>query len=699
MMTTPDAPPAPQRRTTLDWAIYYASLGWSVVPVRRGEKIPAMPWARLQTFPADEMAIRSWLDIDTSFGIGLIQGIGAGTIVLDFDARDGGMETLAQLEARGMIPANTPRALTPGGGAHIILRHPGRRVPTRKGVLPGMDVRGDGGFIVAHPSIHENGRRYEWDVDAHPEDMPVADCPGALVDIICGPVSADSADTAIVRMPVMSGLVQADRVTDGREQYMRDTILAVLREQRDALGRLPTEEELFAAAWQQYSARVDFSRPGRGPEEMRAKVAYTLARVVAGQVKGVGAAPDNPRTDNNRTSDNRDGVSEATPQAPKKSPLWIDPGAWLETEIPKRPWLVPSYFMAGSVSVLSGQGAGGKSSIVVAWTIAAALGAKLGEFKPVRPLVCINYNVEDDKYEQQRRYSAALKASGHQPQDVAGKVIRCGPHDVGTLFERDPVTGRITQTAAMETLENLCMETEADILICDPLAELHNSEENDNTAMRAVIAAFRGLAQRLGISVMILHHDRKGNNAPGDMDRLRGASAITGAVRVMLTLSTMSNEEAEKFGIKPEDRRRHFRIDGAKSNYAIAQEAEWWKLAGYTLANEEEVAACRPWTPPSPFDGISQGGCIAAIEHIARGGWAVSKKSGEWAARKLVRFADKDQNGEPLMTEHQAEAVLAAWVKNGVLHHVQVATETRNQRQDYAVTPEGFAKMRQGFKA
>jgi RecA-family ATPase len=90
----------------------------------------------------------------------------------------------------------------------------------------------------------------------------------------------------------------------------------------------------------------------------------------------------------------------------------------------------------------------------------------------------------------------------------------------------------------MQELERLCEGAGAGLLVCDPLAELHNAEENDNTAMRAVIAAFRGLAQRLGIAVLILHHDRKGASTPGDMDRVRGASAISGAVRVMLTLTT-----------------------------------------------------------------------------------------------------------------------------------------------------------------
>ena len=53
-----------------------------------------------------------------------------------------------------------------------------------------------------------------------------------------------------------------------------------------------------------------------------------------------------------------------------------------------------------------------------------------------------------------------------------------------------------------------------------------SSEENDNTALRAVIAKFRELAVKHNIAVVILHHTRKGGSAsPGDPDIARGASA------------------------------------------------------------------------------------------------------------------------------------------------------------------------------
>lgn len=288
-MAMPDVNPPPSPVTALDWAIYYARRGWSVVPVRPGEKMPAIPWARLQSTPADEMTIRGWFDAAPTLGIGLVQGRHVGTIVLDFDASSGGMETLASLEAKGL--PQSARAFTPGGGVHVVLTHPGVHVPTRKGVLPGMDVRGDGGFVVAAPSVHVNGRRYAWDVDAHPDESPLADVPAWLLPSICGPVSASpDAPAAVTRIAAPGTLgIPTERVVDGRETYMRDTIMAVMRDLRDSLGRLPTDAELIEAAWPQYSARVDFTRPGRGQHEFAAKVRYTLARARQGQISGFAA--------------------------------------------------------------------------------------------------------------------------------------------------------------------------------------------------------------------------------------------------------------------------------------------------------------------------------------------------------------------------------------------------------------------------
>lgn len=62
--------------------------------------------------------------------------------------------------------------LTGDGGRHLYLRHPGFEVPNRVGIRPGLDLRGDAGYVVAPPSIHPSGQPYRWRDGQTPEDLP-----------------------------------------------------------------------------------------------------------------------------------------------------------------------------------------------------------------------------------------------------------------------------------------------------------------------------------------------------------------------------------------------------------------------------------------------------------------------------------------------------------------------------------------------
>lgn len=289
--------------TALEWALAYAALGWSVVPVRAPEKVPAEAWLRYQSMPADANKIRSWFDQNPSFGVGLVMGATVGLIALDFDGEEG-MALRAQWEARGM-PIG-PTSLTGSGGCHMLFRHPGRRVPTRKKVVPGLDVRGDGGFIVAPPSLHgvedkatgryvATGRAYHWDVDAHPDDVAIPDLPDWIEDIICADVPG-TAGVVVELTRAVGSLGLQGAVSDGREAYMRDTVLAVAADLYRKNGALPSAEQVIEAGWDQYARNVDFTRPGRGRAEFAAKVQYTLARAAKGAIRGFEAEGNQSKT-------------------------------------------------------------------------------------------------------------------------------------------------------------------------------------------------------------------------------------------------------------------------------------------------------------------------------------------------------------------------------------------------------------------
>lgn len=158
-------------------ALQYLRLGWSVIPMRRREKRPAIPWQVFQTVLASEEEVRNWFRRWPEANLGVVTGAISGLVVLDVDPRHGGDESLRALEREhGALP-DTLEATTGGGGRHVYFAHPGGSVRNRVGIAPGIDLRGDGGCIVAPPSVHPSGRRYRWRKGCGPGQLTLASLP------------------------------------------------------------------------------------------------------------------------------------------------------------------------------------------------------------------------------------------------------------------------------------------------------------------------------------------------------------------------------------------------------------------------------------------------------------------------------------------------------------------------------------------
>lgn len=110
-----------------------------------------------------------------------------GLVILDVDPRHGGDETLADhIRAHGELPA-TVTVLTGGGGQHYYFHGPDvlairNNAATKLG--PGLDVRGQGGYVVAPPSLHESGGTYEFELGHEPGTVALAECPDWLLALI-----------------------------------------------------------------------------------------------------------------------------------------------------------------------------------------------------------------------------------------------------------------------------------------------------------------------------------------------------------------------------------------------------------------------------------------------------------------------------------------------------------------------------------
>src|SRR5262245_36534311 len=172
-----------RRTPMLEAARQYRSLGLSVIRVGQDKK-PLIEWKVFQDEPAHTDQIDEWWTTWPTANVGAVTGKVSGLVVLDAD----GPEGLESLKALG-TPATTwlQRTGRVEGGWQQFFQHPGAQITigNRAGLRPGLDVRGDGGYVVLPPSLHPSGRRYEWLTS--PQDIELAPLSPSLLALLTTP--------------------------------------------------------------------------------------------------------------------------------------------------------------------------------------------------------------------------------------------------------------------------------------------------------------------------------------------------------------------------------------------------------------------------------------------------------------------------------------------------------------------------------
>ena len=163
--------------TFLNAAIEYAGKGMAVFPLKPRDKKPLTKHG-VNDATTDFDTITKWWKKNPNANIGIACGqVSGGLLVIDLDERANGVsgfDSLHEWESEhGELP-ETARTITGKGGSHILYRVD-HKENNRVDLLEGVDVRSDGGYIVAPPSIHPNGNRYEWEYDPEEYDIREAD--------------------------------------------------------------------------------------------------------------------------------------------------------------------------------------------------------------------------------------------------------------------------------------------------------------------------------------------------------------------------------------------------------------------------------------------------------------------------------------------------------------------------------------------
>ena len=221
-----------------DYAAMYRELGLQVVPAKTPKedtawKRPALPeWRELENELVPELTFQRWYGPTGMHAnrdnMGIITGKCSNIVVVDLDVQKNPEAHLWWLMMRekqqtaGEI--TTVCQKTGGGGFQHLFKVPdGWVAPTRKTSI-GVDIRGQGGFIMCPPSLHESGDRYEWLPDQEPWSHEIAMMPSWLCDEIDLLVEQHGGSTGThagqkTASPEQS-LTAFGLIQDGREDYM-----------------------------------------------------------------------------------------------------------------------------------------------------------------------------------------------------------------------------------------------------------------------------------------------------------------------------------------------------------------------------------------------------------------------------------------------------------------------------------------------
>lgn len=155
-------------------ALAYLEAGATVIPIRPLDKRPLIDWAEYQTRRPTADEVEAWGERWPDMNVAIVTGGASGVTVIDLDG-DAGRESVAGL---GAVPP-TLRQRSPHGEHLFFAYEPGVR--NAAGILPGVDVRGDGGYVLVYPSRLPDAS-YEWE-----HRLPLAPMPASLVDLTARP--------------------------------------------------------------------------------------------------------------------------------------------------------------------------------------------------------------------------------------------------------------------------------------------------------------------------------------------------------------------------------------------------------------------------------------------------------------------------------------------------------------------------------
>ena len=372
------------------------------------------------------------------------------------------------------------------------------------------------------------------------------------------------------------------------------------------------------------------------------------------------------------------------PTVPLLYPFPIDGAA-----IPRRAWIVPGLLLRRNVTILVAPPGSGKSLLTLQIGVMNGTGMAWGGWHPRAPVKSLIINAEDDNDEMRRRLYAACKEMKIADwEDLRERLaIAEAPGDI-IIAKADSRTKTVVKQPMVDRLVKTVIENGFDVLVVDPFAETFEGDENSNSELKWAAVLWREIARRTNAAVLLVHHTRKFGAEAGNMDSARGGGALVGVARIVSTLFAMTEEEAVIFGVKPDDRHLYLRFDDAKANLTLVTfAAKWFYKATGTLPNDgdgepgDEIGVLVPWAPKVIFARVTNDMINLMLDVIAAGMQENGKPTGDSFTLTRRGKGNKRWAGYAIRdlvecTDAEAQKLLDAWTKSGLLSVIEVENST-----------------------
>lgn len=484
-----------------DAALAYVKAGLAVIPLRGrygqnydNAKMPILKsW---QKVAADPALVEAWFSQKPDIDIGLLCGKKNNIFVLDAD-KEIGMQTAASLKLPDTVVNVTPK------GKQYLFTWDSRLdgIPTNLvkpfSSLPGLDFRGDGGFIVCPPSRNLGDKQYAWLNDESVLTKPMAAIPEWLVNMF---IERSRVGEDIANAPTVSNGNWFDEIKDGVSEN-RHKAMTKLTSFYMSRG-IPEEDVItLMTLWNQKCT------PPKDEAEFQKKLDQFL---------------DNWRVGGKYKSNVKQAI---------KSFVVQDSSAFVKSDDDSKiNWIAEGLIPEETITFLHAYGGLGKSWFALDLAIEVGRGGGLwiNHFPTAGGRVLY---IDEELHPKllKQRYNKLLKGKGLTPDKV----------DISFLSRQE---FKLDRPESVQAMKGIILELKPDLIVLDPFVALHQLNENNTQDMAGLRDIFKDMVKTCGVAFFVVDHESKPSmTLQTAAQRQRGSSEKDALADVKIALSKDAN--------------------------------------------------------------------------------------------------------------------------------------------------------------